>query len=85
MIAVPGRHAGRDDRGDHRRRGRDRHDQPQDDGRAASFRLPGKKVGDWVEFGGLLGRARDGGAPESSAAFVRRGGRIPAPAAGLNN
>jgi uncharacterized protein len=47
---------------------------------------PGKGVGDFVEFGGLLGRA-----PvmpvhrQSSAAFVRRGGRIPAPIQALNN
>jgi uncharacterized protein len=47
---------------------------------------PGKGVGDFVEFGGLLGRA-----PvmpvhgEASAAFVRRGGRIPAPIQALNN
>ncbi|MDR3289634.1 MAG: PFL family protein [Peptococcaceae bacterium] len=46
----------------------------------------GKKAGDRVEFGGLLG-----GAPVmrlhpfSSAAFVRRGGRIPAPITGLTN
>jgi uncharacterized protein (UPF0210 family) len=48
--------------------------------------VPGKGVGDVAEFGGLLGRA-----PvielhsESSAAFVRRGGRIPAPIQGMNN
>jgi hypothetical protein len=47
---------------------------------------PGKKQGDRVEFGGLLGRA-----PvmelhsASSAAFVRRGGRIPAPIQALGN
>ena len=47
---------------------------------------PGKKVGDVVSFGGLLGRA-----PvialhrESSEAFVARGGRIPAPLQALNN
>jgi hypothetical protein len=47
---------------------------------------PGKTVGDIVEFGGLLGRA-----PvialhrESSGAFIRRGGRIPAPLQALNN
>ncbi|GMO59233.1 MAG: PFL family protein [Termitinemataceae bacterium] len=40
--------------------------------------VPGKKAGDWAEFGGLLG-----GAPimslhkESSEAFIARGGRIP--------
>lgn len=47
---------------------------------------PGKKPGDMVEFGGLLGRA-----PvmpvhtESSRAFIARGGRIPAPLQALNN
>jgi uncharacterized protein (UPF0210 family) len=47
---------------------------------------PGKKVGDVVSFGGLLGRA-----PvialhrESSEAFISRGGRIPAPLQALNN
>ena len=84
MIAVPG-DTPPDDRRDHRRRGRDRHDQSQDDGRAADP-APGKKVGDVVSFGGLLGRA-----PvialhrESSEAFVARGGRIPAPLQALNN
>ncbi|MCF0120664.1 MAG: DUF711 family protein, partial [Oscillospiraceae bacterium] len=47
---------------------------------------PGKKVGDHVEFGGLLGSA-----PVmpvngcSSAEFVNRGGRIPAPLHSLKN
>ena len=47
---------------------------------------PGKSVGDTIEFGGLLGTA-----PvmpvhkESSAAFIRRGGRIPAPLQSLRN
>ena len=47
---------------------------------------PGKKVGDSVEFGGLLGYA-----PimplrtPSSAAFIARGGRIPAPIHSLKN
>ena len=47
---------------------------------------PGKKVGDNVEFGGLLGSA-----PvmpvhsESSADFIARGGRIPAPMHSLKN
>ena len=47
---------------------------------------PGKKVGDMVEFGGLLGSA-----PvmpvhtESAAAFIARGGRIPAPMQSLKN
>ena len=47
---------------------------------------PGKTVGDSVEFGGLLGSA-----PviplhsESSAEFIARGGRIPAPMQSLKN
>jgi len=47
---------------------------------------PGRQVGDRVEFGGLLG-----GGPvmavntNSCAAFIRRGGRIPAPLRGLSN
>ena len=47
---------------------------------------PGMDVGDTVEFGGLLGSA-----PvmpvhtESSAEFIRRGGRIPAPIHSLKN
>lgn len=47
---------------------------------------PGKKVGDRVEYGGLLGHA-----PVmpvhgfSSDSFVRRGGRIPAPVSSLTN
>ncbi len=48
--------------------------------------VPGARPGDMVEFGGLLGRA-----PvmpvhtSSSAAFIARGGRIPAPLQALNN
>ena len=48
--------------------------------------VPGKEVGDSVEMGGLLGSA-----PvmpvhrESSAAFIGRGGRIPAPLHSLRN
>ncbi len=47
---------------------------------------PGKKAGERVEYGGLLG-----GAPVidihnfSSSAFVKRGGRIPAPITSLSN
>jgi hypothetical protein len=47
---------------------------------------PGKRAGDVVRFGGLLGEA-----PVMSvnatpcAAFVNRGGRIPAPIQGLRN
>ena len=41
---------------------------------------PGKKVGDFVEFGGLLGRAPVIPVhPFSSEAFIARGGHIPAP------
>jgi uncharacterized protein (UPF0210 family) len=47
---------------------------------------PGKKVGDMVEFGGLLGRAPVMALhPQSSKAFIARGGRIPAPLQALNN
>ncbi len=47
---------------------------------------PGKSVGDFVEFGGLLGRAPVMAlSPHSSADFVGRGGRIPAPLQALNN
>lgn len=46
----------------------------------------GKEVGDYVEFGGLLGRAPIIPVkPFSSADFVRRGGRIPAPIHSLTN
>ena len=47
---------------------------------------PGKKVGDFVEFGGLLGRAPVIPVhPVSSEAFIARGGRIPAPLHSLRN
>ncbi len=47
---------------------------------------PGKKVGDLIEFGGLLGHAPVMAVNrESSAAFIGRGGRIPAPIQALNN
>ncbi len=47
---------------------------------------PGKKEGDWVEFGGLLGRAPVMKLHEfSSSKFVNRKGRIPAPIHSLNN
>jgi len=46
----------------------------------------GKKVGDRVEFGGLLGRAPVMAVNNYSAEkFVRRGGRIPAPIHSLRN
>ena len=49
--------------------------------------VPGKKVGDMVEFGGLLGYCpivpvRN---QYSSEAFIARGGRIPAPIRSLTN
>ncbi len=47
---------------------------------------PGKKVGDSVEFGGLLGHAPVMGVnPFSSEKFILRGGRIPAPLHSLRN
>ena len=47
---------------------------------------PGKKVGDMVEFGGLLGAAPVQPVyPFSAKAFVDRGGRIPAPMQSLKN
>jgi len=47
---------------------------------------PGKKVGDVVSFGGLLGRAPVMAVHrQSSEKFVARGGRIPAPLQALNN
>jgi uncharacterized protein (UPF0210 family) len=48
--------------------------------------VPGKKAGDWVEFGGLLG-----GGPIlpvsrfSSVDFIARGGRVPAPVHSFKN
>jgi uncharacterized protein (UPF0210 family) len=48
--------------------------------------VPGGKVGDMVEFGGLLGSAPVMPVNRfSGAAFVRRGGRIPAPVQSLRN
>ena len=47
---------------------------------------PGKTVGDTVEFGGLLGSAPVMPVhPFGSAAFIHRGGRIPAPMQSLKN
>lgn len=48
--------------------------------------VPGKKAGEWVDFGGLLG----GGpimavSPFSSGGFIRRGGQIPAPVHSFRN
>jgi uncharacterized protein (UPF0210 family) len=48
--------------------------------------VPGKDVGDMVEFGGLLGSAPIMPVNKfSSEAFIRRGGRIPAPIHSLRN
>ena len=48
--------------------------------------VPNKTVGDIVEFGGLLGYAPIIKVhPFSSAEFIRRGGRIPAPVRSLTN
>jgi len=48
--------------------------------------VPGKTVGDWVEFGGLFGRAPIMRVSQGSAEeFVSRGGRIPAPLQSLRN
>ncbi len=47
---------------------------------------PGKTTGDYVEFGGLLGKAPVMAVNQCSpAVFVRRGGRIPAPLQALTN
>jgi uncharacterized protein (UPF0210 family) len=48
--------------------------------------VPGKKAGDWVEFGGLLGSTPILNVNKaSSAAFIARGGRIPAPIHSFKN
>ncbi|HEX8852498.1 MAG TPA: DUF711 family protein, partial [Pyrinomonadaceae bacterium] len=48
--------------------------------------VPGGKVGDMVEFGGLLGSAPVMPVNEMACAdFIRRGGRIPAPIHSLRN
>jgi len=48
--------------------------------------VPGKEVGEMVEFGGLLGSAPIMQVSRfSSERFIRRGGRIPAPIQSLRN
>jgi uncharacterized protein (UPF0210 family) len=48
--------------------------------------VPGKKAGDWAEFGGLLGGAPVMAVnPAQSSAFINRGGRIPAPLHSFRN
>lgn len=58
-------------------------------GKAVGVRLipvPGKKAGDVVEFGGLLGSAPVMPVSKFSCAeLIRRGGRIPAPISSLTN
>ncbi|MDR1909895.1 MAG: DUF711 family protein, partial [Spirochaetaceae bacterium] len=48
--------------------------------------VPGKKAGDWAQFGGLLGGAPVMAVnPADSGGFVNRGGRIPAPLHSFRN
>ena len=48
--------------------------------------VPGKKAGDWAEFGGLLGGAPVMPVnPGENRAFIARGGRIPAPIHSFRN
>ena len=48
--------------------------------------MPGKGVGDFVEYGGLLGSAPIMSVnPASCADFIHRGGRIPAPIHSMRN
>jgi uncharacterized protein len=48
--------------------------------------VPGKKVGDMVDYGGLLGSAPIQAYRKlDNRRFINRGGRIPAPAQGLRN
>jgi uncharacterized protein (UPF0210 family) len=48
--------------------------------------VPGKKAGDWAEFGGLLGRAPIMPVHQAgSTTFIARGGHIPAPIHSFRN
>jgi len=49
--------------------------------------VPGKKVGDTVDFGGLFGSGTvtNVNCPDGAAEFVNRGGHIPAPVQSLTN
>jgi uncharacterized protein (UPF0210 family) len=48
--------------------------------------VPGKKAGDWAQFGGLLGGAPVMPVnPAGSEGFINRGGRIPAPIHSFRN
>ncbi|MFR0769701.1 MAG: DUF711 family protein [Dysosmobacter sp.] len=85
MIAVPGDTSAETISAIIAGRGGHRHGEQQDHRRPPAAH-PGKNVGDTVEMGGLLGSA-----PvmpvhkESSADFIQRGGRIPAPLHSLRN
>ena len=48
--------------------------------------VPGKKAGESVDFGGLLGEAPVMAVnPHSSGNFLKRGGRMPAPVTSMRN
>lgn len=49
--------------------------------------VPGKKIGDFIDFGGLFGAARitQVNCPRGNHAFVEHGGHIPAPINSLKN
>jgi len=48
--------------------------------------VPGAKAGDWVKFGGLLGEGPVMAYNKfSSKAFIKRGGRLPAPVTSMRN
>ncbi len=49
--------------------------------------VPGKAAGEYVDFGGLFGAGTvtRPNAPDGAAAFVRRGGHVPAPLRSLGN
>jgi uncharacterized protein (UPF0210 family) len=48
--------------------------------------VPGKKAGESVDFGGLLGEAPIMEVnPYSAKKFLKRGGRIPAPITSMRN
>jgi uncharacterized protein (UPF0210 family) len=49
--------------------------------------VPGKAVGDFVDFGGLFGSGTITriNSPDGAADFIARGGHIPAPIHSLNN
>lgn len=74
-----GRYARFHHKRDYRRRVRDRYGQQQDY-RGAHYPRGGQKVGDEVNFGGLLGSAPVMSVrTDSSEEFIARGGKVPAP------